>query len=888
MENAPQTPIKPIILGECEFLGGCIRVRISVKNRSDRSILDTELELKSDKDRLSLIRCEYPEKKGKIQLGTIDPGADRTITFYLDPLICANASIDINSIVSFKDSFGMRDSAQMETLKIKVVCPILRTEQEINIVRLKILTEELQFKDSLVYIFPGGIELQDILISCRDVIQLHDVKHIKTFKTADERIYESWHYGKTSVTRYDVLVKCTIRRVTKSIEIMASGNDPGEITGLLAKIGHDLTKEFEKLGKVQPVFNLHIKDYIIQRSNLLSLCDLDGNCSGTIVIENSVIQRSNADSKIRGKKDQSEKEEEESILREEEQQTKIGHLRRKQDDRGLLEREEERPEKNIEEEEMVHGESVGHVRSHREEEEKTHKKEDHEHESGQKEQQEKESCDMIEIIQERSRQRINVKTIIINKTQELSNSGYQEERGVNFEVISVDKLVESLTHNCKNTFYIVDEFPIENGRLLYLARDLAGEKAYYLLTVVVREYEGLTQVLLRANSDKNYGVNGSLNVILDNLRYLAINASAREIGIISQEQVIIIIDSVVHRVEEERARRKREEQERLHREEEAKKREKKEQELKEQEEKEQKKEPKEAKRREKAKQEQECISKADLSSGEKKEGLFRIMFLAVMIGLLGYWGLAPFASDSNQSLRSSPTFSASFTDFNGMEFVLIPAGEFDMGSPLNEANRVKNEGPVHNVKIPNAFYMGKYEVTQEQWRKVMGNNPSTFKGDDLPVEQVSWNDAQEFIMKLNENEHVNKYRLPTEVQWEYAARAGTTMMYSFGYNESKLGEYAWYIGNSEGTTHAVGLKKPNPFGLYDMHGNVYEWVQDSYYDSYKVAPKDPSLGEYVSLSRVFRGGSWISNSGSCRLANREENDQGKRFSNLGFRLVRDL
>jgi formylglycine-generating enzyme required for sulfatase activity len=223
-----------------------------------------------------------------------------------------------------------------------------------------------------------------------------------------------------------------------------------------------------------------------------------------------------------------------------------------------------------------------------------------------------------------------------------------------------------------------------------------------------------------------------------------------------------------------------------------------------------------------------------------------------------------------------------------MEFVLIPAGEFDMGSPAKEENRVQDEGPVHHVNIPTAFYMGKYEVTQKQWREVMGNNPSTFKGDDLPVEQVSWNDVQEFIKRLNENEHVNKYRLPAEEQWEYAARAQTKMIYSFGNNVSKIGDYAWYMGNSEGTTHEVGLKKPNPFGIYDMQGNVFEWVQDSYYDSYKLVPKDASVGESVSSIRVFRGGSWISNAASCRLANREDNDQATRASNLGFRLVMDL
>jgi formylglycine-generating enzyme required for sulfatase activity len=163
-----------------------------------------------------------------------------------------------------------------------------------------------------------------------------------------------------------------------------------------------------------------------------------------------------------------------------------------------------------------------------------------------------------------------------------------------------------------------------------------------------------------------------------------------------------------------------------------------------------------------------------------------------------------------------------------MGFVQIPAGDFDMGSPSNEEGRWDNEGPVHQVNISKAFYMSKYEVTQKQWRDVMGSSPSYFKGDDLPVESVSWNDVQDFIKKLNEKEGGNKYRLPSEAEWEYAARAGTATRYSFGDDESKLGDYAWYMVNSGDKTHDVGQKKPNPWGLYDMHGNVWEWVQDIY------------------------------------------------------------
>jgi formylglycine-generating enzyme required for sulfatase activity len=223
-----------------------------------------------------------------------------------------------------------------------------------------------------------------------------------------------------------------------------------------------------------------------------------------------------------------------------------------------------------------------------------------------------------------------------------------------------------------------------------------------------------------------------------------------------------------------------------------------------------------------------------------------------------------------------------------MEFVLIQPGEFDMGSTANEIDRYDDEGPVHHVTISEAFYLGKYEVTQKQWYEVIGDNPSYFKGDDLPVEMVSWDDVQEFIKKLNEIENTDKYRLPTEAEWEYAARAGTTTRYSFGDDDSKLGEYAWYRENSEDKTHPVGKKGANPWGLYDMHGNVWEWVQDEWHDTYDGAPVDGSAWEDgVGAIRVSRGGSWISDAGRCRSA-RCFYAPGFRGLNLGFRLLQEM
>jgi formylglycine-generating enzyme required for sulfatase activity len=221
-----------------------------------------------------------------------------------------------------------------------------------------------------------------------------------------------------------------------------------------------------------------------------------------------------------------------------------------------------------------------------------------------------------------------------------------------------------------------------------------------------------------------------------------------------------------------------------------------------------------------------------------------------------------------------------------MEFVEIPAGEFDMGSPSDEVGIY--EGPVHRVTISKAFKMGKYEVTQKQWREVMGTDPSYFKGDDLPVESVSWDEVQEFINKLNEKEGTTNYRLPSEAEWEYAARAGTTTRYSFGDDESKLGEYAWYDKNSGGKTHPVGQKQPNPWGLYDMHGNVCEWVQDTYHINYDGAPIDGTAWEDGNgADRVVRDGCWYGSAGYCRSAVRLYGD-GVYRDLLGFRLLQEV
>jgi formylglycine-generating enzyme required for sulfatase activity len=217
-----------------------------------------------------------------------------------------------------------------------------------------------------------------------------------------------------------------------------------------------------------------------------------------------------------------------------------------------------------------------------------------------------------------------------------------------------------------------------------------------------------------------------------------------------------------------------------------------------------------------------------------------------------------------------------------IEMVLIPGGDFLMGSPENEPGRSEVEGPQHRVTVP-SFYIGKYEVTQAQWRAVMGNNPSRFKGDNLPVERVSWNDAKEFCRKLSQMTG-EEYRLPSESEWEHACRARTTGAFAGDFDAM-----TWYGLNSNSRTHPVGQKQPNAFGLYDMHGNVREWCEDDWRDSYANAPSDgsawvesPSRGLY----RVFRGGSWHQGPGYSRSAMRMDVEPGFRDGQVGFRVVK--
>ena len=226
-----------------------------------------------------------------------------------------------------------------------------------------------------------------------------------------------------------------------------------------------------------------------------------------------------------------------------------------------------------------------------------------------------------------------------------------------------------------------------------------------------------------------------------------------------------------------------------------------------------------------------------------------------------------------------------------LDMVLIPAGTFAMGSPESKQGRRDDETPRHQVVISYPFYMGKYEVTQAQWVRIMGSNPSHFKGEDLPVENVSWNDCVAFCKKLTDREQAagrlkpgHQYRLPTEAEWEYACRAGATTRFYTGDCYSDLARAGWYAGNSSSKTHPVGQKQQNAYGLYDMHGNVWEWCGDLYGSYSSESVIDP-VGQTSGSNRVVRGGCWGTNEDYCHSANRGYGHLGSAYSYYGFRLV---
>ncbi|MCP4258455.1 MAG: formylglycine-generating enzyme family protein [Planctomycetes bacterium] len=275
-----------------------------------------------------------------------------------------------------------------------------------------------------------------------------------------------------------------------------------------------------------------------------------------------------------------------------------------------------------------------------------------------------------------------------------------------------------------------------------------------------------------------------------------------------------------------------------------------------------------------------------------------LVFLLSVVLIL-FQGCKRKAPDNAQ--KNSAEATGEIKAESGLEMVQLPAGRFTMG------DEKEIDAQPHAVVI-SSFYIDKYPVTQEQYKKVMGENPSRWKADKNPVEQVRWSDAVKFCnaRSLKEdlqpcydlqtwqcNFDADGYRLPTEAQWEYACRAGTKTMYFFGNDSSKLADYAWLDENSGGKPHPVGQKLPNPWGLYDMHGNVWQWCNDFYQvDYYQQSPEENPKGPEAGETKVVRGGAWKFSADSCRSGYRYNEDPGYSdvcfgYDIYGFRCVRN-
>ncbi len=254
--------------------------------------------------------------------------------------------------------------------------------------------------------------------------------------------------------------------------------------------------------------------------------------------------------------------------------------------------------------------------------------------------------------------------------------------------------------------------------------------------------------------------------------------------------------------------------------------------------------------------------------------------ISALVALAALAGLAACGrGEPPGEVRSSDVW-ASREGLGADQFVLIEPGTFEMGSTNGDADEV----PVHTVNITKAFWLQKTEVTQGQWQAVMGTNPSHFKdcGDACPVEYVSWDDAQAFIAELNQANPGASYRLPTEAEWEHAARAGTTGDYG---GTGVLEEMGWYRDNAGEKTHPVGQKAANAWGLYDMHGNVWEWVAD-WHGPYPSGTVNDPTGPATGSARVMRGGSWYISAYFARSAVRDRYSPSYRLISFGFRLAR--
>ena len=285
------------ITRESEFYQGFIRLKMAITNTTVFVINDVALDFYFDEIMLRMDRHEpdYPIKNGKIILGNINSGSSKSVAVYFDPMMCSKGT-EIKCQINYSDAKGQIQTTWMEPKSISVVCPIMKTDSDINIGRLKEFVDKLPHRDSKIYQIHTGFDIDSLKTISREVIQKHDVKHIRTLYTKDGKTCEIWYYGKTKVNNHDIVIRITISSENQSIELFAATQTAESLTGLLAELGRELLLAIEDkiTGKnnVNQVINVSIKDSFIQRSNLLSYCDIDGKCTGDVIVEDSIVQRS--------------------------------------------------------------------------------------------------------------------------------------------------------------------------------------------------------------------------------------------------------------------------------------------------------------------------------------------------------------------------------------------------------------------------------------------------------------------------------------------------------------------------------------------------------------------------------------------------------------------
>ncbi|MCD4810708.1 MAG: PH domain-containing protein [Methanosarcinales archaeon] len=300
-KSIPSTQVKAqtfkSIYRETEFYQGFIRLKMAITNTTVLVINDVALDFYFDEVLLRKDRHEpdYPIKNGKIILGNINSGSSKSVAIYFDPLMCSKGT-EIKCLMNYSDVKGQIQTTWMKPKSISVVCPIMKTDSDINIGRLKEFVEKLLHSDSKIYQIQTGFDIDSLKTISREVIQKHDVKHIRSLYTKDGKTCEMWYYGNTKVNNHNIVIMITISSENKSIELFAATQTAESLTGLLAELGRELFTSIEDkiTGKnnVNQVINVSIEDSIIQRSNLLSYCDIDGKCIGDVVVEDSIMRRS--------------------------------------------------------------------------------------------------------------------------------------------------------------------------------------------------------------------------------------------------------------------------------------------------------------------------------------------------------------------------------------------------------------------------------------------------------------------------------------------------------------------------------------------------------------------------------------------------------------------